>query len=179
MHHRRPEELARQLNEVKSPNDVPRLEKLVGAVIATGTAAEVEVQDANGDWRLLRIRAYRTAEGRIDGAIVAVLDIDVLKRSVLVAEAAARTAEMLSRASALLASTLDYETTLESLARLSTGAFADWCAVDLVGEDGSIRHLTVSHANPVMRDLALQFQQAVFKEPDSAPGAPQALRQRK
>src|SRR6185369_14188135 len=53
------------------------------------------------------------------------------------------------------------------------------CAVDLVNEDGSIRHLTVSHANPVLRDLALQFQEVVFKEPEHGPGAPQALLLRK
>jgi two-component system CheB/CheR fusion protein len=175
----RPDATGRPLREVKSTLDVSLLEKLVGAVIETSSPADVEVQDAAGDWRLLRIRAYRTREGKIDGAIVAVLDINVLKRSILVAEEATRAANMLSQAGALLASSLDYETTLESLARLSTSAFADWCAVDLVNDDGSIRHLTVSHANPVLRDLALQFQQAAFREPEHAPGAPQALRLRK
>jgi two-component system CheB/CheR fusion protein len=174
----RREAIARPLREAKSTLDVAHLEKLVGAVIETATAADVEVQDSRGDWRLLRIRAYRTSDGQIDGAIVAVLDIDVLKRSVLVAEEATASANMLSRASELLASSLDFETTLASLARLSTAAFADWCAVDLLNDDGSIRHLTVSHANPVLRDLALQFQQATFLAPDSAQGAPQALRLR-
>jgi two-component system CheB/CheR fusion protein len=175
----RPEAVGRPLREAKSAIDVAHLEALVGAVMETGQGADVEIQDAAGDWRLLRIRAYRTSGGRIDGAIVAVLDINVLKRSVLVAEEATRAANMLSEASALLASSLDYETTLESLTRLSTAAFADWCAVDLVNEDGSIRHLTVTHANPILRDLALQFQQTVFSEPEHAPGAPQALILRK
>jgi two-component system CheB/CheR fusion protein len=174
-----PDAVGRPLREVKSTLDISLLEKLIGAVIETTAPADVEVQDAMGDWRLLRIRAYRTSGGQIDGAIVAVLDIDVLKRSVLVAEEATRAATMLSKASALLASSLDYETTLESVARLSTAAFADWCAVDLVNDDSSIRHLTVSHANPALRDLALQFQQAAFSEPERAPGAPQALRLRK
>ncbi len=175
----RREAVGRPLREAKSTLDVSRLEKLIGAVIETTDAADVEVQDSAGDWRLLRIRAYRRSDGKIDGAIVAVLDIDQLKRSVLVAEEATRAANMLSRASALLASSLDYETTLESLAKSSTAEFADWCSVDLVNEDGSIRHLTVSHANPVLRDLALQFQQVAFSEPEHAPGAPQALRLRK
>jgi two-component system, chemotaxis family, CheB/CheR fusion protein len=175
----RPDAIGRHLREAKSTIDISHLEKLVGAVMESAEAADVEVQDSAGDWRLLRIRAYRTSGGAIDGAIVAVLDIDVLKRSVLVAEEATRAANMLSQASALLASSLDYETTLESLTRLSTAAFADWCAVDLLNEDGSIRHLTVTHANPVLRDLALQFQQVVFSEPERAPGAPQALMQRK
>ena len=175
----RADAVGRALREAKSSIDVAQLEKLAGAVMATGDGADVEVQDARGEWRLLRIRAYHKSGGAIDGAIVAVLDINELKRSVLLAEGASRAAHMLSMASALLASSLDYETTLESLTRLSTAAFADWCAVDLVNEDGSIRHLTVSHANPVLRDLALQFQQAAFEEPERAPGAPQALRLRK
>jgi two-component system CheB/CheR fusion protein len=175
----RADAIGRPLREAKSSLDIAHLEKLVGAVVETATAADVEMQDAAGEWRLLRIRAYRTAGGEIDGAIVAVLDINVLKKSVLVAEEATRAADMLSQASALLASSLDYETTLESLTRLSTSAFADWCAVDLVNEDGTIRHLTVSHANPVLRDLALQFQEVAFREPEHAPGAPQALLLRK
>jgi two-component system CheB/CheR fusion protein len=175
----RADSIGRPLREAKSTIDISRLEKLAGAVMETADGADVEVQDSAGDWRLLRIRAYRTSSGVIDGAIIALLDIDVLKRSVLVAEEATRAANMLSEASALLASSLDYETTLESLTRLSTAAFSDWCAVDLVNEDGSIRHLTVSHANPVLRDLALQFQQAAFSEPERAPGAPQALLLRK
>lgn len=175
----RPESIGLPLREAKSTLDVTFLGKLVGAVMETADSADIEVQDSAGDWRLLRIRAYRTSGGEIDGAIVAVLDIDQLKRSVLVAEEATRAATMLSKASELLASSLDYETTLDSLARLSTAAFADWCAVDLLNDDGTIRHLTVSHANPVLRDLALQFQEASFSEPERAPGAPQALRLRK
>jgi signal transduction histidine kinase len=138
----------------------------------------VEVQDAAGDWWLLRIRPYRTSEGKTDGAIVAAVDIDVLKRSVLAAEEATRAANTLSEASVLLASSLDYETTLASLANLCTGEFADWCAFDLVDDDGTIRHLAVAHVNPVLRDLALQFQKTTFAERETAPGAPQALRLR-
>lgn len=171
--------IGRPLGEAQSTLDVDHLGKLAGAVIETATAADVEVQDSAGDWRLLRIRAYRTCEGKTDGAIIAILDINALKRNVIVAEEAARSADMLSKASALLASSLDYETTLESLTRLSTAAFADWCAVDLLNEDGSIRHLTVSHSNPVLRELALQFQEVAFREPERGPGAPQALLLRK
>jgi len=175
----RPDAIGRPLREAKSTLDIVQLEKLVGAVMETAQGADVEVQDSAGNWRLLRLRAYRKSGGEIDGAIVAILDIDELKRAVLVAEEATRAANMLSEAGALLASSLDYETTLESLTRLSTAAFADWCAVDLVNDDGSIRHLTVSHANPVLRDLALQFQEVAFSEPEHAPGAPQALLLRK
>jgi two-component system CheB/CheR fusion protein len=175
----RPDAVGRPLREAKSSIDVSHMEKLVGAVMETANGADVEVRDAAGEWRLLRIRPYRMSDGEIDGAIVAILDINASKLGVMVAEEAAGAATMLAKASSLLASSLDYETTLESVARLSTAAFADWCAVDLINADGSIRHLTVSHANPVLRELAAQFQQAAFKEPETSPGAPQALRLRK
>ena len=45
----------------------------------------------------------------------------------------------LAEMSSLLASSLDYETTLENVAQLIVPQFADWCAVDVVGEDGSIQ----------------------------------------
>lgn len=168
----------RPLVEAKSRIDVTFLDRLVTDVIESRTEADVEMQESDGHWRLARIRPYRTSDGNIDGAIIALVDIDTLKRSVLTAERATRNAEMLAEASVLLASTLDYETTLESLTQLSTAEFADWCAVDLVNDDGTIRHLTVTHTNPVMRDLALQFQEVAFSEPDIAPGAPEALRRR-
>ena len=168
----------RPLAANRSGIDVAVLERLVTTVIESRTEAEVEIQEAGGRWRLARVRPYRTSDGVIDGAIIALIDIDALKQSVLTAENATRNAKMLAEASVLLASSLDYETTLESLTRLSTAEFSDWCAVDLVNEDGTIRHLTVTHANPVLRELALQFQEVAFNEPDIAPGAPEALRLR-
>lgn len=170
--------VGRSLLDAKSRIDVTFLERLVRDVIQSRTEADVEMEEAGGVWRLARIRPYRTSDGNIDGAIIALINIDALKQSVLVAQRTTRNANMLAEASVLLASSLDYETTLESLTLLSTAQFSDWCAVDLVNEDGTIRHLTVTHANPVMRELALQFQEVAFSEPDIAPGAPEALRRR-
>jgi len=172
------ESVGRPLIETRSGVDVTALERLVADVIESRTESDVEIQESGGRWRMARIRLYRTGDGAIDGAIVALIDIDALKKSVLTAESGTRNANMLTDASVLLASSIDYEATLESLTRLCTADFADWCAVDLVNEDGTIRHLTVTHANPVMRELAMQFQEAAFSEPDLAPGGPEALRRR-
>jgi PAS domain S-box-containing protein len=57
-------------------------------------------------------------------------------------------AKLLSEASRVLASTLEYEKTLESVARLAVGDLADWCGVDLVDEEGKIRQVVVSHIDP-------------------------------
>jgi PAS domain S-box-containing protein len=54
---------------------------------------------------------------------------------------------LLSEAGRILASTLDYEKTLDAVARLAVGELAEWCGVDLVQADGSIRQVIVAHVD--------------------------------
>jgi PAS domain S-box-containing protein len=42
---------------------------------------EVETQDRQGTWHRLQVRPYRTLESKIDGAVIALVDITDLKRS--------------------------------------------------------------------------------------------------
>lgn len=53
----------------------------------------------------------------------------------------------LSDASKILASSLDYRTTLHTVAKLAVPAIADWCAVDVVTSEG-ILQLAVVHKDP-------------------------------
>ena len=46
--------------------------------------------------------------------------------------------EFLADASAILASSLDYEETLSHLARVTVPHIADWCAIDLRAKEGGI-----------------------------------------
>jgi PAS domain S-box-containing protein len=59
-----------------------------------------------------------------------------------------RVSRFLAEASAALAGLTDYESTLRQVAWLAVPFFADWCAVDLVEPDGSVRRLAVAHADP-------------------------------
>ena len=54
---------------------------LLAEVIENVAVKELEVQDRQGHWYLLRMRPYRTLDNRIDGAIIALVDIGVLKQS--------------------------------------------------------------------------------------------------
>jgi signal transduction histidine kinase/CHASE3 domain sensor protein len=56
-------------------------------------------------------------------------------------------AELLVEASRVLASNLDYEKTLDTVARLAVGELADWCSVALVQSGGGIRQSVVSHVD--------------------------------
>ncbi|WP_206107705.1 PAS domain S-box protein [Paludisphaera rhizosphaerae] len=55
----------------------------------------------------------------------------------------------LADAGASIAELVDYESTLQRIARLAVGGFADWCAVDLVEEDGRLRRLALNRSTAV------------------------------
>jgi signal transduction histidine kinase len=63
-------------------------------------------------------------------------------------EAERRRLAFLAEASAHLATSLDYETTLRHVARLAVPEMADWCVVDTLDDDGAVRLLAVAHVDP-------------------------------
>jgi two-component system CheB/CheR fusion protein len=67
---------------IKVPNqDIFNLEELILGVIESLQPVEKDVQDEKGKWYSLQIRPYRTLDNRIDGVVMALQDIDVLKRN--------------------------------------------------------------------------------------------------
>lgn len=62
----------------------------------------------------------------------------------------------LAEASAVLASSLDYESTLERVARLAVPQIAEWCTVH-VAEHGGVTRLAVVHADPSMAAFAEEY----------------------
>src|SRR4051812_42613181 len=63
----------------------------------------------------------------------------------------------LAEASEILAATLDYESALEQVARLIVPALADWCAVDLLGDDNHLHRLAVVHRDPARAEVAAEL----------------------
>ncbi len=76
----------------------------------------------------------------------------------------------LAQASETLASTLEYEAALESLAHLAVPDLADFCVIDVI-EDGAVRRVAVVHADPAKGDLVERF-----RESSSAVGRPVGIR---
>ena len=84
---------------------------------------------------------------------------DITQRVALERETAARQAAELARdraeflahaGAALSAIALDYEAMLRQVAALAVPGVADWCAVDLLESDGSLRRVAVHHRDPEM-----------------------------
>jgi PAS domain S-box-containing protein len=91
------------------------------------------------------------------------------------AEAAGRRVELLADASAALASSLDYETTLKTVARLAVPAMADWCAVDMIADSGQPTRLVVIHADPAMEPMARELQTRYAPRVDAPHGIGRVL----
>ena len=63
----------------------------------------------------------------------------------------------LAEASALLASSLDYDETLASLAHLVVPRIADWCSIEMIQADGGVRTVAVAHTDPEKVALAVEL----------------------
>ncbi len=75
-----PSDVGRPFNNIKQDLHSPDLPELIAEVIDNITTKESEVQDGSGHWFRLQIRPYKTAENRIDGVVLALVDINELKR---------------------------------------------------------------------------------------------------
>jgi serine phosphatase RsbU (regulator of sigma subunit) len=81
----------------------------------------------------------------------------------------------LADASAELASSLDYRSTLSKVATLVVPRLADWCAVDIVERD-SLTTLAVAHVDPEKVAWAWDLQRRYPADPDAPTGAPNVVR---
>jgi GAF domain-containing protein len=77
------------------------------------------------------------------------------------AEQARVRVSFLAETSATLASSLDYEQTLNKVAELAVPRLADWCGIYLTAEDGGITPVAIAHADPsrlrFVRELLERF----------------------
>jgi PAS domain S-box-containing protein len=111
-------------------------------------------------WVNLTVSLVRDASGEPAYFIAVVEDISERKKTeqerdlLLVREqlaraeavAARRRLTLLAAAGPALASTLDYEQTLEDITRLIVPELADWCLLDIAEDDGSVNQLAAAHA---------------------------------
>lgn len=75
-----PADLERSITHINPNLDCPNLEALIVQAMDEVTAVERDVQGRDGRWFSLRIRPYKDLNNKIDGAVLALFDIDLLKR---------------------------------------------------------------------------------------------------
>jgi PAS domain S-box-containing protein len=102
--------------------------------------------DGTARWHLWRAVPIRDNAGEIASWIGTSTDIDEQKR-------AADALSFLAGTATVLASSMDYRSTLSRLPALAVPELADWCAIDLLEEDRSIQRVGFLHQDPEQQDL--------------------------
>jgi signal transduction histidine kinase/CheY-like chemotaxis protein len=74
--------------------------------------------------------------------------------------------QLLADAGETLGASLDYHATLADLARLVVPRVADWCAVDLLTEAGTLERVAVAHPDPARVELANELFRRYPPRPD-------------
>jgi len=81
-----------------------------------------------------------------------------------------------SEATYALASSLDYETTLVSVAQLAVPRIADWCSVHVLDADGHPTQIAVAHADSAKVVWARELPARYPSDPNAPTGVPRVLR---
>jgi PAS domain S-box-containing protein len=92
------------------------------------------------------------------------------------AETAQRRLAFLAEASRILSGSLDYMTTLTNITRHSVPYLADWCAMDIVTEEGKVQRLAPTHTDPVKVALINELHRRYPTPPDAPHGYPYVIR---
>ncbi|MDZ8080304.1 MAG: PAS domain S-box protein [Nostoc sp. DcaGUA01] len=103
-------------------------------------------------WLETTVRAIR------DRQTQEILEMQASSRDITERKQVEAKQRFLAEASEILAGSLDYETTLATLARLVVPEIADWCVVDMICENQSIRRVAAAHADAAKQELVEQLQ---------------------
>ena len=76
-----PGDVGRPITDLRLNMEVGDLEQVFAAALRSGKGLDRDVQDRKGRWFSLRVRQFRTAGDRVDGAILMLVDIDSRKRA--------------------------------------------------------------------------------------------------
>ncbi|GEM_PF-1855653 len=74
-----PVDVGQPLADLRLEIDIPGLERIVSSVMETGSETSREIQ-RKGHWYSLRVQPLRTAGDKVDGAVIALFDIDELTK---------------------------------------------------------------------------------------------------
>ncbi len=155
------------------PDDRGRLrESFARALSQPGHHPPVEfrVRSARGTWRWLEARATNLLDNPAVGGIVQNVR-DVTDRHL-----GEEVSRFFDDAWTALAGTLDYPTALDRLARLAVPFLGDWCAVDMLEDDGQIRRLVMAASHPEQQAAVQQLRSSYPHDPQAPGGVPHVLR---
>ena len=150
------------------------LEQLPGRVVLAGGEAEPlvvrAINNQTGDerWRVTKATPVHGPGGDVLLAVNVIEDITQTKRAEIVQR-------LLADASSALASSLDYENTLQQVAELTVRGIADWCIMS-VTDGGVAEQVAIAHSDPAKRAIAEDYVRRWPERVSDPIGHSQALR---
>ena len=161
--------------EIHHPDGRPVAEdELPGARVLRGERPEPlltkSVYKATGElrWFLTKATPLRDASGEL-------LAVNVIEDITEEHEATLRQ-RFLAEAGEALASSLDYELTLQRVAQLAVPGLADWCAVELPDERGTLQQVALAHTDLARVEQARALRERYPPDPASPVGAAAVMR---
>jgi PAS domain S-box-containing protein len=129
-------------------------------------------------------RAYRPVDIQVGAALanLAAASLtnaelyDEQRRGREAADHARQRAAFLAEAGTVLSASLDYQSTLSAVAQLAVPTIADWCAVDIIEDDGALNRLAVAHVDPAKVEFARALQERYPPNPDAPRGVHEVIR---
>ncbi len=76
----------------------------------------------------------------------------------------------------ILSVTTDFRKRLQEKARLTVPSLADWCAIDILTENGNVERVTAVHQNPKMVNYLFEFEKRFPNDPEHPGGAANVIR---
>jgi PAS domain S-box-containing protein len=139
----------------------------------TGEVFEVEYRfraaDGGYRWHLGRAVPLIGADGEIDFWVGTATDIDAQKRT-------EQAQDFLLRAGVELTRSLDYGRTLQAVAQLAVPEIADWCVIDLLEDEETIRPVGLAHADPAKVTFGRELQERYPTSLEETRGVPRVIR---
>ncbi|WP_052518412.1 PAS domain-containing sensor histidine kinase [Archangium violaceum] len=158
------------------PEERERVDASVVRALAPGGDGEYReefrirrFQDGMERWVASRGQCFFGEQGHAVRFIGTVTDVTERRR-------AEDDLRFLAQASAVLATSLDYEDTLRRVATLAVPVLADWCGVDVVDERGGAHRLINVHRDPEKVRLIEELLRRYPIQPDAAFGVSRVLR---
>jgi PAS domain S-box-containing protein len=169
-----PGELARRFIITREDGSPVRVEDLPGRRLVAGEPApsllthSVRRDTGEALWLLTKATLYEEPSG-------AKLAINIIE-DVTEAKDAELRQRFLAEAGQLLASSLDYQQTLERVARMIVPRLADWCGIDMVDEQGGVHQVAVAHLDPTKMEMARELRRRYPPDLDAPQGLGAILR---
>jgi PAS domain S-box-containing protein len=150
--------------------DLPGRQALMGQEPDDVLVQFIDRETDEKRWSRIKAKPVRDADGSVRLAINVIEDVTELKQ-------VEQSQRFLAEASRALAGSLEYESTLASIAQLAVPVVADWCAVDLAGDvAGELDRVAVAHVDPAKVVWAREIAERYPADPRGDRGVHHVLR---